>query len=875
MRLLRRALSRIAGLFSGDRADRRLSAEFEDHLDLLTQENIRAGMEAAEARRQAALKFGRLSAALEACREQRGLPRLEAFLQDLRHAARALRKDRGFSMSVVLTLAVAVGANTAIFSLVNQALLHPDGIDHPERIVSIREHYGKLLNLTDLGATSGPVFAAIRAQRSLFAHTASMSGVYLTYTGGSQPEHMQAAQVSAEWFDVLGAKPLLGRTFTPQEDQPNAGRVAVLSYPTWTKLFGSDPSVLSRTIELDLQPYIVIGVMKPGIEWLGKADLWLPLALSPADVGPQENFHQHLFVLSRLQPGVSREQANSWIRLLSTRVLASDVPGAKETAALDWYLFSKPFVSAAIGETRTPMLLLLAAVVIVLLIASSNIAGLILARNAARSHELAVQAALGANRGRLLSRVAAESLLLSAWGAAAGLALAYAGMKGLLHWVPSAELPPGLRARFDIYTLAFTVGTVAITGFLFGILPAWQSSGVSFGGAMNAGGRILPGRRRTRSVLVTLEAALALVLMVGAGALLQSFLRLQQVHPGFAARGVVSAGISFPVSRYGNFEKQIAFYHAVLQRLPPDSAIASDVPFSGGINSGAFQINGRASSDGPFTHSDVRLVSPGYFETLHIPLKRGRLFAASDRIGTERVAIIDENMARQFWPDQDPIGQQVRPAGLPNWYTIVGVVGHILQADLAFDSGRGTLYYALYQRPRSLPIASIVAHRPADAIRAAVASADPAEAIFDIKSLEDRVAGSLGARKFVLQMMIFFALTALFLSALGLYGVISYAVSQRRREIGVRVALGAHRAAVSRMIVGEGLRLASIGATLGLLIAAALARTIDGQLYQAKLFDIPSVPIAVAILLAVAIAASFLPARRAASTDPMSALRCE
>ena len=875
MRLMRRAWSRIAGVFSTQGDDRQLSGEFDTHIDLLTQENLRAGMEPAEARHQAALKFGNLSSTLDACREQRGLPRLEAFGQDLRHAARALRKTPGFSISVVFTLAVAVSANTAIFSLVNQALLHPHGIDHPERIVSIREHYGKLLNLSDLGATSGPAFAAIRAERSFFEHTAALSGLYLTYTGGSQPEHLQAAEVSAEWFDVLGAQPLLGRTFTPEEDQPNAGRLAVLSYATWAKLFASDPSVVNRTIELDLRPYTVIGVMKPGIEWLGKADVWLPLALSPADIAPQENFHQHLFVLARLRPGVPQEQATAWLKMFSTRVLASGVPGAKETAALDWYMFPRSFVSATIGDTRTPMLLLLAAVGMVLLIASSNIAGLMLARNAMRAHELAVQAALGASRGRLLSRVAAESVLLSGLGTVTGLALAYAGMRTLLEWAPKAELPPGLIARLDIYTLAFTAGMVAVTGVLFGVLPAWQACRVSFAGTMNAGGRIVGARQRTRSALVIVEAALALVLMVAAGALLKSSVRLEQVQPGFDARGVMTAGVSFPATRYSNPEKQIAFYRAVLERLLAGSAIASDVPFSGSVNSGGFQIQGRTSSNGPPTHSDVRSVSPGFFEALHIPLKRGRLFSAGDRIGTERVVIIDENMAHQFWPGEDPIGKQVRTNGLPNWYTIVGVVGHILQADLALDSGRGTLYYALYQRPRSLPVAAIVTHGSTDALRAAVSLADPAESIFDVQSLGDRVADSLGSRKFLLEMMISFAIAALFLAALGLYGVISYSVSQRRREIGVRMALGAPRAAVSGMIVAEGLRLAAIGATLGLVIAAGLARTIESQLYKVRVFDIRTVSIVVTILMAVALAASFLPARRAASVDPMSALRCE
>jgi predicted permease len=874
MKVLRRALWRLAGVLAHQREDAGLAGELENHLDLLTRENLRAGMEPAEARRQAALRFGKVSSTREACREQRGLPRLEAFLKDLRHAARALRKTPGFSLAVVLTLAVAAGANTAVFSLVNQALFHPHGIDHAERIVSIREHYGKLLNLSDLGATSGSTFADVRNSRSLFEHAAALTDDFVTYTGGSKPEHLEAERVSLEWFAVLGAKPLLGRTFAAEEDQPNAQRVVVLSYATWTKLFGADRSILGRWIELDLQPYKVIGVMKRGFDWIGPADLWTPLALSAADTGPQERFHQHLFVLGRLRPQVSQQQANTWLRLLTARVLASGVPGAKETAALDWYLFSKSFADTFAGDARTPMPLLLMAVGLVLLIATANIAGLTLARNAARSQQLAVQAALGAGRGRLLSRLAAESLLLSMLGTGVGLALAVSGMRAVLFWAPK-DAVPGLDARFDVLTLGFTAAVITAAGIFFGILPAWQASATSPFAAMKAGGRTASSRQRLRSSLVVVEAALALVLMVAAGALLRSFLRLEAVPPGFDTRGVMTAAVSFPASQYANAEKEIPFYRTVLDRLPSGSAFASMIPFVGGVDAGGFDIQGRPANEGSARHSDVRFVSPGYFEGLHIPLKRGRFFGAADQAGTERVALIDENMARQFWPGEDPIGQQVRPNGAPVWFTVVGVVGHVLQTDLAVDSGRGTLYYDLFQTRRRLPAAFLVTQAPGEAIREAVGAASPVESVFDVKSLADRVAASLASRRFVLRIMCFFAATALFLAALGLYGVISYAVSQRTREIGVRMALGARVAGVSGMIVGEGLRLAAMGAGLGWAAAAGLAHLLESQLFRVRALDLATALIAAAILLAVAVAASFLPARRAASIDPIAALRCD
>ncbi|MBV8828573.1 MAG: ABC transporter permease [Acidobacteriaceae bacterium] len=867
-------MSRIAALFSGESEDQQLAMEFEVNIDLLTQEYVRAGIDPGEARRLAVLKFGKPSSTLEVCREHRGFPRLEAFARDLRYASRALWKSPGFSLAVVVTLAIAIGANTAIFSLVNQVLLQPAGVDHPERVLSIREHFGKLAGLEDLGATSGPAFAAIRAQRTLFEHTAAMSGLDATYTGGAAPQHLQVAAVSAEWFEVMGARPAYGRTFTPEEDEPNASRVAILSYPAWAKLFGSDPSAVNRKIELDLQPYTVIGVMKPGIEWLNNVDVWLPLALSSADVGPKENFNQHLLVMSRLRPGVSPERANAWLKLFSKRVLASGVPGAKEVAPLDWYIFSKSFVSATVGDTRTPMLFMLAAVGIVLLIASANIAGLMLARNAARSHELAVQAALGASRGRLLSRVAAESVVLAGFGTIAGLALAWTGMGIFLNRLPMIGRLPTLDAHPDIRAVCFTIAIAATTASLFGLLPAWKASDASFG-MMSGGERIVHARQRTRSALVIIETALALVLMVAAGVLLKSFTLLEQVPPGFDTHNVMTAGVSFSASRYNDVGRQISFYRTVLDHLPAESAIASDVPFSGGMNAGEFEIRGRSYTNGRPPHSDVRFVSPGYFETLRIPLKRGRLFSAADRIGTEPVALIDENMARQFWPGEDPIGKQIRGQGFPSWFTIVGVVGHILQSDLAFDSGRGTLYYGLFQSSRILPFVAILTRGSSGAISAAIASADPTESTFRNESLSDRVAASLASRKLLLELLSCFAAIALFLCTLGLYSVISYAVRQRNREIGVRVALGAGRATISRMIIGDGLRLAATGAILGLAIAGGLAHTIESQLYKVRAFDIPTTSIAALTLVLLAVAASFFPARRAASVDPMSTLRCD
>lgn len=875
MRTLRRGWSRFVGAFTGRRKDSEFADEFAGHIDLLTQENIRAGMDPVEARRQAVLKFGTISSAEEACREQRGLPRLEAFAIDMRHASRALRKSPGFALTIILTLAIAIGANTAIFSLVNQALLHPRGVDHPERIVSIRERYGKLkMNSIPI---SGPAFRDVRDNRELFEYTAALDGADFTYTGSGSPQHLRAASVTKEWFQVFGAKPLLGRIFVEEEDQPKGGRVVVLSYTTWTKIFGADPNVIHRTIELDHLPFRVIGVMGSEFNWPRnwprEIALWIPLALG-ADAFTEENrFNESFSTMARLREGVTPEQANAWLKLHAAHVLESNAPGATEVATLDWGMFSESFTQVTAGETRTPMLMLMAAVGIVLLIASSNIAGLMIARNAARSHELAVQAALGASRARLLSRTCAESLLLTAMGTITGIALAFAGMKALLLLAPGDAIP-GLGAQFDFTTFAFTVAISMTAGVFFGVLPSWRASMVTPFSAMKGAGRVTA-KQRFRSTLVVMEAALALVLMIAAGALLRSFRNLERVHPGFDAQGITTASISFPEAHYSSMEKQRIFFREVLQRLPANSGIAVGVPFSSYQNASSFSIEGQSNHE-VLPHADTRVVSPGYIEALRIPLKRGRLFAATDHVQAPLVAVIDETLAKQYWPNEDPVGKRIQPSmdGGP-WVTIAGVVGHVLETDLAMDSGRGMIYYSVFQYPLRVPFGTVVTAASDDAVRAAVAAVDPEQPLFDVQSLGDRVSASLASRKFVLRMMTVFATIALFLSAIGLFGVINYAVTQRNREIGIRMALGARRSGVYGMILKDGLRLAFIGSVIGLAVAAALAQTIESQLFQVRVFDPTTVAGTLSVLLAVTIGACFLPATRAASVDPASALRSE
>lgn len=872
MRPLRRLWNRTLGSLGLKNADDQLDDELTVHLELLTDEYIRAGMNPREAHRQARLKLGTTSAIQQDYRHQRGLPRLEIFLNDLRQAARSLRKAPGFTAAVVLTLGVAIGANTAIFSLVNQALFNLRGVYRADRIVSIRETYTKL-NLINLSVTSAPTLADLRAAQDVFQNAAALKNSSHTLTGAGTPQHIESADVTVDWFDVLGAKPILGRTFTAEEDQPNAPHVAVLSHAVWTKTFGADPKVIGRTIELDKQPYKVIGVMPAGIEWIGDADVWIPLALKPEDFIGEERFHEHLFTLARLRDGVTQESANEWMKLLTERSVQTNLPDSIEIRTLGWSIFALPFAEAWVGDTRTPMLFLLAAVGLVLLIAASNVAGLMLARNSARSHELAVQAALGASRARILSRTFAESLVLAALGTTFGLALAMGAMKILLIWIPQGTFS-GLAVQLDTYTLAFTAVIVATAGLLFGLVPAWYASKAMPYKAMSSAGRTT-GRQRLRSTLVVAETALALVLIVAAAALLRSFTKLEQVNPGFSSTGVTTAFVAFPPNQYPP-EKQGAFFNSVLDRLPPSSTLASTIPFQqGGLDAGVFEIQGRPTENVTKPHADRRGVSTGFFELLKIPVRAGRIFTKDDRRDTQRVAVIDEELAKTYWKGENPVGQQIRANENTPWFTIIGVVGHIAQSELTSFNSRGTLYFSLEQSRLFTPAVAIATRGSVESIRTAIAAVDPALAVYDVQSLENRVAGSLADRRFILRVMSFFALTALLLAALGLYGVIGYAVSQRTRELGVRVALGARTFEIVRMVLQDGLRLAVIGVAIGLAAAAALATAFDSQLYESQTLDTPNVVAAVTILLAVAALASLLPARRAAAVDPILALRCE
>lgn len=804
---------------------------------------------------------------------------------DLRFACRTLAKSPGFTITAIAALALGIGANTAIFSVVNEVLLNPAGIRDPGQVVSERVKYDKLA-LKSIGV-SAPDFADVAKSSQIFESAALFQPSDFNYTGSGMPQRLQGAAVSLHWFDVFGAKPRLGRAFLPEEDRPAANQVAVLSYPAWKRLFGMDTTVLGRTIELNEKPYRIVGIMGPEFRWPAQVDVWAPLGLAPDEYDEGNRFNESYGAVARLRSGVPFERGSALMQILNDRVRNNGNRGGAYAKDSAWGMFIVPFTDFIAGNTKTPMLVLLASVGFVLLIACANIAGLMLARSSGRGREIAIRAALGASRWDLVRQTIWESAVLATLGAAAGLALAYAGVRALLVLAPE-NAPVVLSVRLDGTVLLFTAGAALAAAILFGLAPAWQIAQLDRYDALKEGGRTgsaSRARQHLRAGLVIGEVALALVLLVGAGLFLRSLAALEDVNPGFDANGVITGTVSLPNARYGDAPKRIAFYRAAVERLSSllgatKVAAGVPVPFSGMGGSASFMVEGRPQNPGdPGPHGDLGFVTPGYFEALKIPLRSGRFFDDHDTQGSQPVVLIDETLARQYWPNEDPVGKHLRRGMRAPWSTIVGVVGHVKTADLSGDLVKGKYYYPLYQQ--APPFTTFVVRTSSDAaalgtaLRSAVQSVDGTQAVSQIKALSDMVAASLAPRRFIVTLLGFFASMALLMAALGLYGVISYSVSQRTQEIGIRMALGAQRGAVLSLVIGQGLRLAGAGAIVGLAASLAFSRLIGNLLYNVSAFD-PLTFIAMAsVLIAASLAASYIPARRAMRVDPIEALRYE
>jgi predicted permease len=814
-------------------------------------------------------------------------------VQDIRYALRTLWKNPGFSIVAVLTLALGIGANTAIFSAVNALLLHPNGIPHPERLVAIRAKYEKL-NLKSI-VISAPDYTFARGNKQVFASVALQTESDFNYAAGNWPLRLRGSRVSWQWFDVFEAKPLLGRVFVPEEDQPNANHEVVLAYNTWKSTFGGDANIVGRSIQLNQEPYKIIGVMGPDFLWPNPTDLWAPLGLKPEAFGVDNIFNESYFAVGRLQPNVKLSGAGAYLNVVTKQIW--DDPRAKGYPKNSgWGIFAIPFTEFVYGDVRTPLLILLGAVGFVLLIACSNVAGLLLARASGRGKEFAVRTALGASPWRLASQMLTESVVLAACGMALGLAIAFGVLRALMALAPE-NLSTGVSISMDGYVLGFTALLAFFSAIIFGAVPAWRTARIDPQTNLNQGrgtGGANRGDHRFRDVLVAAELSLALVLLASAGVFLKSLSKLHDVDLGFRPHGLMTAVLALPERLYETPTKQIAFYRATLDRLANSPGVESaaagvPLPFSGFNGAASFNIEGRVEPPGdPGPHGDIRLVSTGYFETMGIRLVHGRSFTDQDREGSQPVAMIDENLAREYWPNGDPVGGRIRNGTDGPWKTIVGVVAPVRHSQVAGEesssegvqgAAKGVYYFPLYQTPETA--AFLVARTNGDpvalsaVIREAVHGVDPGQPVSDLKTMDSRIALSLGPRRSAVTLLTVFAVMALTLAAVGLFGLVRYNVAQRTQEIGVRMALGATQSDVLRMVLGEGLRLVLAGVIGGLIAAFALTRVLAGLLYGVSATDPATFAGMAVVLTLVALFASWLPARRATRVDPLVALRYE
>ena len=802
-------------------------------------------------------------------------------MNNLRFAIRQLLKAPGFAVLTVLTLAIAIGMNTAIFSIVHALLLDPFPYRDHQRLVQLRQQKLPADSAVQMQHT-GREFGAYKEQARSFETLAAIENVSRNLTvGNEQPERAAGSKVTADFFTVLGVPPQLGRTLLPEEQGSGAPRVVVLAYDLWQSRFGGDPQIVGRTVELDTEPFTVVGVMPARFRY-GGASFWFPFPFEIREA-PQRWYP----VIGRLASGASLAQANTELKTIAARITQAQ-PAAAEYAK--WTVSALPLRDALLGNVRTAVFVLAGAVGIVLLIACANVAGLLLVRASTRQREIAIRAAIGATRRQLLRQFFVESALLAALGGSLGMLIAAWGVDGLVKLLPEAGLlDGGIPAEASIHisspVLFFAVGVTFAATFLFGLWPAWQASGTDAGLALRVGERGSSGRQPLRAALIVAEVALAVVLLASAGLLLRSFARLLQTDPGFRTERVLSMRLNLPPARYdkpgatARFAEQLT---SDVRNLPgmQSVAAASHPPFSY-ADRWPFAVEGRTTPEQRMS-ADNRVVSPTYYDVMGIPLLRGRTFTEQDNAGQPGVAIVNEAMARRTWGDEDPIGKRiiVYVSGRELPMTVVGLVGDSRQMTLE-QPVAPEMNFPIAQVGQVLRRFNLVVRAHAEptslvpAIRAAVWKLDPQLPLYNITTMEAAVQQTVSVRRFALFVLGLFAAVALLLALSGIYGVIGHAVAQRTREIGIRIALGAARRDVLRMILSEGGKLAAAGVVLGLVGSYVMTHFLRALLYGVTPTDPLTFALVAVLLLATALIACWIPARRASRVDPMIALRAE
>jgi putative ABC transport system permease protein len=873
------------------RLEQELDEEVRSHVEMLVEENLRKGMSPEEARYAALRSFGGVEQVKEVYRERRGLPMIETVIQDVRYGARMLAKNPGFTAVAIITLALGIGANTAIFSIVDAVILRPLPYKDPDRLVMVKELI-PVASPDPIPVCASDV-AQFQRQNQAFESVAAFRSEQFDLGGSGEPERITVERVNASLFSLLGVQPMLGRTFTPEDDQPGHP-LAILSYPLWQRRFGADPGVMGRTVTLDRQPYTVIGVTPRsfvfplhGMEQGDAADVFIPMAFTPEELkAVADNFNNS--VLARLKPGVSLARANLDLDAIAHRILQTYPPELRDQVKLS--AVALPLSAQVVGKVRTLLLLLLGAVGFVLLIACANVANLLLTRAASRQREITVRLALGAGRARLLQQLATENLLLAIVGAGLGLLLALGIMQGLAGWMP-AEIPRVNAIGVNLTVLAFTIVLTLFTGLIIGVAPALAPSRTELQAALKEGGRSGqqgPQHRRLRSALVMWEIALSLVLLVGAGLLVRSFERVLSTQPGFQPEHVLTASLSLPEAQYKQAAQTRGFYRELIARLAQLPAVkavgvSTDLPLEAHWEE-MITPEGYQPPPGAGLNVCMHSVILGdYLRALGVPLLRGRYFTEQDTPTSTPVLIVSESLAKRFWPHQDPVGKRLKtgpPESKDPWLTIVGVVGDVKQGPM--DTPTMPHTYGSYSQSNipcsSLNVAVRAQGNPlslASALRATVWGLDRQLAVARVRTMHQIISESTAPRRFNLSLLAAFATLAVALAAIGIYGVISYSVAQRTHEIGIRMALGAQRDDVLRQVIGQGLVLLGAGVLIGVLGASVLTRFLATLLYEVRPTD-PVTFIAVSLVLTVvALLASYVPARRATKVDPMVALRYE
>jgi predicted permease len=888
--------SLIRNLFLRVRVESELDLEVRSYAALVEEENMSKGMSPEEARRSARIEIGGPEQIKEEVREARMGAWIETVWQDLRSGARMLRRNRGFAVTAILTLALGIGANTAIFSVVRAVLLSSLPYRQPDQLVKI---WGQLTaEGIPKNSFSDPEFFELLDTNQAFEQVAAYYPNDGANLGSDEVQPQRITRGSATWtlFPLLGIQPMLGRTFSAEEDKPGHD-VSVISYGLWRSFFASDPNVVGKTIRMNNRPSTVIGVLPDGFDFAGDNQVWVPLALDRNH--PDDRGSHSWKVIARLKPGVTMPQASADMKRFAQQ-LAREYPDYYQQTS-GWGVIVVPLREELVAQIRPALLILMAATGIVLLIACANIANLLLARSSVREKEMAVRASLGAGQGRIIRQLLTESLLLSLIGCAVGLALGELGMTAIrrLH----ADILPRIgKLEFDPTMLWFALGMAVFAGLLFGLAPAIHTSRPRLHDAMKAAGREGSGGRRglrMRNALVISEIAFSLLLVTGAGLAIRSFYRLLRVDPGFRTDHILTMRMTLPSLTYPKGPAIPQFFNQLLGRIRAmpgveSAGAVSQLPMGGYRSSGSVFIE---NSHEPvlqhtpvvpygYIETDQIFATPGYFETMKTPLESGRGFSDADTTGSIGVVIVDAKFAASVWPGQNPLQKRVcmnfsgDPKSLQaQWRTVVGVVAHVHNDSLDVE-GRGQAYFPQTQDPfgdsRAMFVTVRTAHDPvalANSVRAQVLAMDRSEPVYSVRTMDEVVATSVEQPRLSHDLLALFASLAFALAAIGIYGVIAFAVSQRKHELGIRMALGAQPWQIRRMVIGQGARLAFAGVTIGLATALYLARYMAPLLYGIETRDPVTFAVVPVLLLGVTLAATCIPAMRATRIDPIETLR--